>query len=514
MDRSNRRQAIQEGRPPPLSQYGLARKTTITEPKKIHTSHNRSMPPAIHTFGAKLKSIASPTYMAPPARSPRLNTLHQPFSMRPSRLSITPSMLPPDHASTYPAHRLSAHMHTIISKEPTGKPPMHMIKLPEEPMSNGPPDGGTLAWMQVFAGFLVVMNAQGLAQSYGVFQAYYETVLLREHSPSSIAWIGSFQIFLLFFMAIITSGQIDKGRFQHCFTGGSVLLFACVLATSWCKQYWHFMLVQGLGTGMGMGLAFGAGAQGLMTYFRKNLGIATGMASAGGAVGGMIFPAICEKLISKVGFGWTVRANSNALVIALVVLVTLIPANLIARERPGTIHRKGTPQMDWSAFTDVPYLLVMAGLFFAFWGIYFGFYYIVTYAQTTLHLSPAEATNLLILMNAANLPGRFIPPLISDACLGPINTLIPCTFLTALLLFLWLDDNDFNEGRARLRLAMVFVAIGTACLTGTPVGGALLQRGGGSWTGAQLFAGGSVLVGGGLLTVARGVVRGWGSGRV
>ncbi|KAI4112554.1 MAG: hypothetical protein LQ341_007847, partial [Variospora aurantia] len=129
----------------------------------------------------------------------------------------------------------------------------------------------------------------------------------------------------------------------------------------------------------------------------------------------------------------------------------------MARERPG--RRKVKPSMDWSAFTDVPYLLVTAGLFCAFWGIYFGFYFIVTYAQETLRLSASEATNLLILMvkdiapffftlppfpflvsshNAANLPGRFLPPLISDSCLGPLNTLIPCTFLTSTLLFLWL----------------------------------------------------------------------------
>ena len=78
-------------------------------------------------------------------------------------------------------------------------------------------------------------------------------------------------------------------------------------------------------------------------------------------------------------------------------LITLIPANLIARERPGR-KNKNKPQMDWSAFTDVPYLLVMAGLFFTFWGVYFGFYFIVTYAQETLQLSPSAATNLLILM--------------------------------------------------------------------------------------------------------------------
>ncbi|KAL9598103.1 MAG: hypothetical protein Q9179_004028, partial [Wetmoreana sp. 5 TL-2023] len=369
-------------------------------------------------------------------------------------------------------------------------------------------------------------------------------------------------------MAIIVSGQIDKGRFQHCFTGGSAILASSVLATSWCKEYWQFVLAQGLGTGMGMGLIFGAGAQVLVTHFSKNLGIATGIASAGGAVGGMIFPAICEKLIGKVGFGWTVRgkrliaiplthcpkvspdpfADSRNQVLALVVLLSLIPANLIARERPG-VRRKGKAQMDWTAFTDVPYLLVTAGLFFAFWGIYFGFYYIVSYAQQTLQLSPADATNLLILMNAANLPGRFLPPLLSDACLGPLNTLIPCTFLTAALLFLWLgadgstaihllvcfygfaaagiqslynatvwgfvapsasskrkhqDELDsesesgsgFDERKARLRLAMVFVMIGVACLTGAPLGGVILDRGKeGRWTGAQVFAGTSVFMG-------------------
>ncbi|KAL8751280.1 MAG: hypothetical protein Q9184_006123 [Pyrenodesmia sp. 2 TL-2023] len=457
---------------------------------------------------------------------------------------------------------------------------MHIVKLPGQANSDlAPPDGGTLAWLQVLAGFFVVMNAQGLNQSYGVFQAYYESVLLRTHSPSTIAWIGSLQIFLLFFMSIIVSGQIDKGRFRHCFTGGSALLVTSTLAASWCKQYWQFVLAQGLGTGVGMGLVFGAGAQVMMTYFTRHLGIATGIASAGGAVGGMVFPAICEKLIGRIGFGWTMR------VVALVVLVTLIPTNLIARERPG--RRKAKPQMDWSAFTDVPYLLVMGGLFFTFWGIYFGFYFIVTYAQETLHLSPTDATNLLILMNASNLPGRFLPPLISDSCLGPLNTLIPCTFLTATLLFLWLgaststsihlvacfygfaaagiqslynatiwgvvqvplsssstsarsthrrsegdvDDEDdtgdggeedgvqkggagFDEGKARLRLAMVFVMIGFACLTGAPLGGVLLDQGGGSWTGAQVFAGTSVAVGGCLLVGARWAKEGWASGRV
>ncbi|KAI4232417.1 MAG: hypothetical protein LQ352_008335 [Teloschistes flavicans] len=304
---------------PSSSQQSLVEMTAVAKPKKAARSNRHSLTPHMPTLDTKLRfGHLPPNSSPPPVRPPRPIAMRLSSGMRSSRFSITPSMLLADYAMMHPGHGRSVPMHTIVSKGPKPISPMHIVKLPEEPTSNEPPDGGTLAWMQVLAGFFIVMDAQqvlqwGLNQSYGVFQAYYESVLLPSHSPSSIAWIGSFQIFLLFFMAIITSGQIDKGRFRHCFTGGSVLLFASILATSWCKEYWHFMLTQGIATGMGMGLAFGSGAQVLMTYFRKNLGIATGIASAGGAVGGMIFPAICEKLIFKVGFGWTVRGTSNTI---------------------------------------------------------------------------------------------------------------------------------------------------------------------------------------------------------
>lgn len=62
-------------------------------------------------------------------------------------------------------------------------------------------------------------------------------------------------------------------------------------------------------------------------------------------------------------------------VIALVSLLTLLPANLIVRQRPGWRGRP-RPEMDWAAFRDVPYMLMMAGMFFSFWGVFFGFYYV------------------------------------------------------------------------------------------------------------------------------------------
>lgn len=122
-------------------------------------------------------------------------------------------------------------------------------------------------------------------QSYGVFQAYYQSILVPKKNPATIAWIGSFQIFLLFFMSIIVSPLIDKGRFRLCFNGGSFLLFISVLTTSFCTKFWQFLLVQGVLTGMGMGLIFGSGMVVLMSYFSKHVAIASGIGAAGGSVG-------------------------------------------------------------------------------------------------------------------------------------------------------------------------------------------------------------------------------------
>lgn len=55
---------------------------------------------------------------------------------------------------------------------------------------------------------------------------------------------------------------------------------------------------------------------------------------------------------------------------------------------------------------------------------------------------------------------------------------------------------------------MVFSIVAFAVLTGPPIAGALISANGGSYLGAQLFAGTSILVGCGLLTGSRHVRSG------
>jgi len=55
------------------------------------------------------------------------------------------------------------------------------------------PDGGLKAWIVLCGTFSGFFATFGYANSWGVFQAYYQQKVLRDSSPSEIAWIGSIQ---------------------------------------------------------------------------------------------------------------------------------------------------------------------------------------------------------------------------------------------------------------------------------------------------------------------------------
>lgn len=154
-------------------------------------------------------------------------------------------------------------------------------------------------------------------------------------------------------------------------------------------------------------------------------------------------------------------------------------------------------------------------------------------------LSSTDSIELLVAMNAANLPGRFLPNFISDACIGPLNTIIPATFLAAMMIFLWIGTSTHasllivacfygfsvaginslynatiyslspDPGKAGVRMAIVFSGIAIASLTGTPIGGVLIDHDSGGFLSAQLFAGCTLIIGALFLLAARLFKSGW-----
>lgn len=167
----------------------------------------------------------------------------------------------------------------------SGNVPAIASKMPEPP-----PNGGLVAWTQVGMGFLLVFNGFGYISSFGLFQAYYATTLNR---PSSdISWVGSIQIFLLFFIGTISGRAMDAGYFRSLVVSGCLMQLLGVFATSGATKYWQLFLAQGLVQGLGNGLLFTPTVALVSVYFSTRRAFALGLTACGAPVGGVVFPLV------------------------------------------------------------------------------------------------------------------------------------------------------------------------------------------------------------------------------
>ena len=251
----------------------------------------------------------------------------------------------------------------------TNSPPdaVHISSM-ETPSSDPgpPPDGGFQAWSQAAMAHLVMFNSWGYINSFGVFQSYYVTTISA--SPSAISWIGSVQIFLIFFIGMFSGRATDAGHYRKVLIAGSLLQILGVFMTSLSTKYWHLFLSQGICTGLGDGLVFCPTIALLATYFAKKRSMALAINASGAGTGGIVFPLIAQQLLSRIGFGWTVRTMGFVMMFNAAIIMALARTRLPPR-KPG-------PLVEWAAFKEVSYSLFCIGMFLNFWAIFFAYYYV------------------------------------------------------------------------------------------------------------------------------------------
>ena len=424
-----------------------------------------------------------------------------------------------------------------------------------------PPDGGWTAWIQVLMAHIIIFNTWGYINSFGVFQVYHVQHLHRP--PSDISWVGSIQIFLLFSIGTVSGRASDAGYFKHTFAAGLLMQLLGLFMTSLSKTYWQLFLAQGTCTGVGNGLLFCPSLAVLTTYFLKRRAIAVGLAACGTATGGVVFPLLAQHLLPRIHFGWTVR------IMGCIMLVTMIFPLLLMRSR--LPPRKAGPLVELAAFKEVPYLLFAIGNSLCFLGLYFTIYYVSTishehpmqnfkilehtliipfvqisaYGIATFHITTDRSFTILVILNACGIAGRLLPNLVSDLYLGPLNTMIPVTLMSSLLIYIWIalvPPHSTLGGymawagiyglissavlsvfpavcasltpvdklqKAGVRLGMVMTCISVSVLIGPPIGGALIQADHGRYLGAQLFFGSVLMVALGFLLALRVARVGW-----
>ncbi|KAF8981552.1 major facilitator superfamily domain-containing protein [Cyathus striatus] len=261
-----------------------------------------------------------------------------------------------------------------------------------------------------------------------IFQDYYQRTLLRESSPSNIAWIGSFQYSLILFPALIFGRLFDLGYFRMVLLASSTILVISMFLVAECTKYWHFLLCQGFAIGLASSGVVVTTPTLVLHWFFQKRGLALGFLAIGSSSGGIVIPIAVKTLLPLVGFKWTIR------IIAFILTVLLVISNLALNRRLPARNVAGG-LFNFSAFKNPLYTLYCVS------GVvtYLGFYTVQIYVSVTaikIGLSEEFSFYLVAISNAGSLFGRYAAGILADRA-GSLNLIISLNILTAIFTCIW-----------------------------------------------------------------------------
>ncbi|KAB8260457.1 major facilitator superfamily domain-containing protein [Aspergillus pseudonomiae] len=425
---------------------------------------------------------------------------------------------PEDAKPEHPHEDIQPGPQTILEDESskTGDPEKSGATTQSAPAQapGAPPDGGFKAWMVVLGAFCGLFVSFGWINCIGVFLDYYKTHQLQDLPTSTVTWITSLEIFMMFFGGPIVGVFFDNFGPRWILIAGTFFHVFGLMMVSISKEYYQFILAQGVCSPIGTSAIFHGCLTSVSTWFGRRRALALGVTTCGSSVGGVIFPIMVARLIPIVGFGWTMR------ICGFLGLGLLIIANVTVQSRLQH-HRKPFRPLDFvRPLRELPFLLTTAGTFFVYWGLFLPFAFIPTQAERIL--------------------GRLVPPYLADL-FGRFNLMILTSlFSVIIVLALWLPSRSnapaivftslygFSSGAAvslapalvaqisdmreiGVRSGTYFCIVSFAALTGMPIAGALLPDPlHGSYLKLEIFCG-VVMFGGVLFYLwARGRISGWG----
>lgn len=363
---------------------------------------------------------------------------------------------------------------------------------------------------------LLTLAFRGLLNTFGVYQAYYETGQLFTSTTSNISWIGSIQAFLMLLVGTVTGPIFDGGHLRILLIIGTFGVVFGHMMLSLVHEYWQALLAQAFVIGLGAGCLYVPSVAVNPQWFSSRLITAMGISVAGSSLGGIIYPIMFNNLVKEIGFPWAVRTIGF---FALALLMIPITTMRIRAKPPGK-----RALFDPTTFTDPSFLAFMLSGFFGYIGLLIPFFYI-TFTSTARNFASGYLSfYLLPILNAASVFGRIIPAMLADR-VGPLNTLIPTAAVTSLLAYCLIAVDNFagivvmavfygfwsgayislppaifvkltppdKRHLIGTRMGVGFCMMGLGILVGTPIAGAISGPTN-DFTGVYIFSGSTLAV--------------------
>lgn len=394
------------------------------------------------------------------------------------------------------------------------------------------PDGGLEAWLVVFGGWCALFCTFGLVNCVGVFQQYYINGPLSGYDPSAVSWIMSTQVFIMVFSGAFMGRLFDCYGPRWLLIIGTVTYVFGLMMVSLSSEYYQFFLSQAVVASIGSSAVFNACMSSLVSWFARHRAAAFGIMVSGSSLGGVILPIMMNKMIyGGPGFGWTMRTMAFIFLALLSVACATVKSRLPPRPRPFVFK-------DYlSGLRELPMALTVLSCFLFMWGMFLPFNYVLLQAEAA-GMSATLIPYLLPILNAVSIFGRIIPGIIADK-VGRYNVMIIICFISALFcLAVWIpvqstagivvfavifgfssggfislaptliaQISDISQIGSRVGAAFAIQSFGA--LTGSPIGGAIVNAQGGRYVGLQIFCGVAMMAGTFVFVAARWSQVGW-----
>ncbi|KAH6984025.1 major facilitator superfamily domain-containing protein [Ilyonectria destructans] len=372
-------------------------------------------------------------------------------------------------------------------------------------------EGGLEAWLVVFSAFIGSLAALGITNTIAAFQLYVSTHQLSEYSEANIGWIFSVYMFLAFFCGVYIGPVFDKFGPRWLILAGTICIGASLMLLSVCTEYWHFLLVFGICNGIGCSLLFTPCIAVVGHFFHVRRGLATGIASTGGSVGGIIFPLLLQRLFANpsLGWGWGVRIL-GFLCIGLMAVANCFVRSRLPPSKTASIHP------DIRIFKEPPFFFTTVAVFLMEFALFIPLSYISSYAAAQ-GFDDKFSFQILTIMNAGSFFGRLLPGWWADRA-GPFNSNMASVLLSIIAcVVVWLPFGHTKPGIITFAIligfasgnnisitpvcigklctiesygryhATCFTVVSVACLVGIPIGGSIINACGGSYWGLIVF---------------------------
>ncbi|KAI1325560.1 MFS transporter, MCP family, solute carrier family 16, member 10 [Xylariaceae sp. FL0255] len=373
------------------------------------------------------------------------------------------------------------------------------------------------AWLHVLGAFLVFVNIWGLPSCFAVFQSFYALQYLPQYSSSAISWIGTVQGALLILLGLLSGPLFDLGYYRLLLYTGSLLTVVGMMTLSLSTEYYQVLLSQGVCVGLGCGMLYIPTLSLVGDTFKTKRAVAMGLVTSGIALGGVIYTIVFDRLISKLGFPWTVR------VIGFICLGTYALAIPTLSSRPN-MPRHARKLFDSTVFKDIPFICFALAQFFIFLGYLVPLFYIPTYAETVLNTNKSLALYLLVICQAASLLGRLTASFPTQY-FGVMLVWVMCCIISSTLCFTWIASDSLgafiafcvlygyfsgalialpptifpilcpDPGTLGSRMGLSWTTSAISFLVGAPAAGALIDIQTANFLGLQVWSGVTLVVG-------------------